>query len=322
MPLNRKEMGNRIKRARELKTLRTGEKFTQSDLALMVNKSRSYIGDLEAGRTNPSVPLLSNIAKACEVPFSFFDVEGFGTPIKDRRESLGLSVEEVAHKSQLPLEMLQKIENNEATFMALEKWERLGNALNIPGQEIYRIFQEDVLYRIGQPGYFDEDLDKVSLYVHGLYKLEQNSRQIDVSQEALVPIEGDKIVKLPIIGSFAAGQPIIAIPEDDESFPFDTKLARVEGKSIEDYFYLRVKGDSMEPNLKDGDIALIRKQPIVDNGQIAAVLCDDETVACKRVSLSNGNITLYSDNPIYPPMVFKLEQCLILGRVIGHYRKD
>jgi repressor LexA len=78
MTLSKKELGMLIKQARREKSKRIGGKFTQKDLANAVNKSRSYIGDLETGRTYPSYPLLSKIAEACGVPLSFFqaDVEG------------------------------------------------------------------------------------------------------------------------------------------------------------------------------------------------------------------------------------------------------
>lgn len=326
MALSKEIMGERVKRARKLKEIRDGEKFTQSMLAAAIGKSQSYIGDIEAGRTYPSYPLLSKIAEACEVPLNFFDVEGFGNSIKEKRESLGLSIHEVAQQSGIGGETLEKLENNDPIRLTMEQWSNLGTALKYPNHDILQIFTDDLLYRMTQSD-FDEP-DKASLYVQGIYRLEQHSNKINekIIETTVVnegaPIEYDKIVKLPIIGSFAAGQPVVAIPEDNEYFPFDTKLARVEGKVIDDYFYLRVKGDSMEPNLRDGDIALVRRQPIVDNGQIAAVLCDGESVACKRISFANGSITLYSDNPQYPPMVFRNEQCLIIGRVIGHYRKD
>ncbi|NME64068.1 helix-turn-helix transcriptional regulator [Clostridium cadaveris] len=73
MPLSKEEIGALIKKARDLKAKKIGRKFTQSDLAESLNKSRSYIGDIENGRTYPNYRLLAEIANVCEVPLSFFD---------------------------------------------------------------------------------------------------------------------------------------------------------------------------------------------------------------------------------------------------------
>lgn len=73
MPLSKEEIGILIKKARKLKSEKIGKKFTQNDLAESLGKSRSYIGDIENGRTYPNYRLLAEIAKVCEVPLSFFD---------------------------------------------------------------------------------------------------------------------------------------------------------------------------------------------------------------------------------------------------------
>jgi transcriptional regulator with XRE-family HTH domain len=172
MSVEKKEMGRRIKRARELKAIRDGFKYTQSDLASDVDRSRSFIGDIERGKAMPSVTLLSEIAKACEAPFNFFDVEGYGEPIQKRRESLNLTIEEVASAAGLPLEKIQKIENNEPIKMSMGKWKALGKALGLEDYAIYRIASEDFLYRIAISD-FNEDVNGNSRYISFLSKFEK-----------------------------------------------------------------------------------------------------------------------------------------------------
>lgn len=75
MPPSKEELGKLIKKARNHKSKIIGKKFTQKDLAQHVNKSRSFIGDIEAGRTYPSYILLTEIANACEVNLEFFNYE-------------------------------------------------------------------------------------------------------------------------------------------------------------------------------------------------------------------------------------------------------
>lgn len=75
MTLSKEALGKLIKEARKLKGTKLGSSFTQKDLAAAVGISRSYIGDIESGRTYPSFVLLSKIAYACGVSLDFFQDE-------------------------------------------------------------------------------------------------------------------------------------------------------------------------------------------------------------------------------------------------------
>ena len=117
--------------------------------------------------------------------------------------------------------------------------------------------------------------------------------------------------KLPLLGKIAAGQPILAAEDCEYFSPInDTKAD----------FCLRVRGDSMiGAGIKDGDIVFIRKQESVDDGEIAAVLVEDEATL-KRVYISDDAVTLISENPKYKPMVYTKKQCKnirILGKAVA-----
>lgn len=74
MALSKKEMGELVRRAREIKSKAIGRKYTQTMLANDIGcKSQGYIGDIESGRTYPSYTMLQDIARVCGVPLSFFD---------------------------------------------------------------------------------------------------------------------------------------------------------------------------------------------------------------------------------------------------------
>lgn len=73
MTLSKIDLGKKIKEARKLKSNSIGKKYTGQDLANDLNLSRGYIGDIESGRKYPSYELLTSIAEACGIPFSFFD---------------------------------------------------------------------------------------------------------------------------------------------------------------------------------------------------------------------------------------------------------
>ena len=117
--------------------------------------------------------------------------------------------------------------------------------------------------------------------------------------------------RLPLLGKIAAGQPILAEEECEYYYPIED--ARAD-------FCLKVRGDSMiGAGIKDGDIVLIRKQDCVDDGEIAAVLVEDEATL-KRVYITDEAVTLISENPKYKPMIYTKRQCKnirILGKAVA-----
>lgn len=122
------------------------------------------------------------------------------------------------------------------------------------------------------------------------------------------------VKKFPLLGNIACGKPIFA----DEHFE-----AYVEaGANIKADFCLRAKGDSMiGARIQDGDIVFIHKQEMVDDGEIAAVLIDDEATL-KRVyyDQENGILQLFAENPQYITMRFtgeELDHIRILGKAVA-----
>lgn len=121
-----------------------------------------------------------------------------------------------------------------------------------------------------------------------------------------------KTKKFPMLGEIAAGTPILAV-EDFESY--------VEaGADIVADFCLKAKGDSMiGARIMDGDIVFIREQPDVNDGEIAAVIIEDEATL-KRVYKGKNEVTLVAENPAYRPMVYRNEELNnihILGKAIA-----
>ena len=119
--------------------------------------------------------------------------------------------------------------------------------------------------------------------------------------------------QVPLLGAIACGEPILAVEnyEGYVSMP-DTVSA--------DYA-LRCKGDSMiGARINDGDIVYIRKQDDVENGEIAAVLIDDE-VTLKRVYKTGQSVILQAENPAYPPRILtELSGTVrIIGKAVGFY---
>lgn len=108
-----------------------------------------------------------------------------------------------------------------------------------------------------------------------------------------------KAVRIPVLGRVAAGIPLNAIEEiiDYEEIP--EHMAR-DGE----YFSLRIKGDSMEPKISDGDVVICRKQEDADDGDIVIALLNGNDGCCKRLRKYVDGIALISLNPAYDPMYF------------------
>jgi len=118
--------------------------------------------------------------------------------------------------------------------------------------------------------------------------------------------------RVPIIGDTAAGAPITAERVYDEYVELPADGKRYDAA-------VHITGDSMEPTYRLGDLALLRYQPDVENGE-AAVICIDDTVTLKRVYHVKGGLMLQSDNPKYEPMLITEADCEsihLVGKVVG-----
>ena len=128
----------------------------------------------------------------------------------------------------------------------------------------------------------------------------------------------DDVVEFPILGSVAAGYDHMGF-EDWGLGNIIIPKEWLKGRSREDYFVLRVEGDSMYPMYMDGDIVLVLKQKTMNRpGEIGVVLYDDESTTLKRIDYVDGEdwMLLTPINPQYPPIKIEgeaLEHCDVLG---------
>lgn len=125
-------------------------------------------------------------------------------------------------------------------------------------------------------------------------------------------------VKIPILGKIACGDPITA-EENLIGYRYDSPDNLPSGN----LFYLQAKGDSMEPTIPNGSYVLIREQPEVENGEIAAVLVNGDTEATlKRVKRQGDTVFLMPDNPRHEPYVITADNpARIIGKAI-RYTQD
>lgn len=123
--------------------------------------------------------------------------------------------------------------------------------------------------------------------------------------------------KIPVLGDVAAGLPIEVVTDILDYEEISPELT----KDGSEYFALRIKGDSMEPKISDGDVVIVRKQEDVDSGQIAIVCVNGENATCKKVMKQSEGILLQPLNPSFTPTFYTTEDIetlpiTILGRVV------
>lgn len=139
------------------------------------------------------------------------------------------------------------------------------------------------------------------------------SRAIEVM--GAFPSRSSRLV--PLVGKVGAGGPSLAFEDLEGTLALDRSLARGD-----ETFFLRVKGDSMTgDHIKDGDLALVYPQSMVENGEIAVVLIDDEATL-KRVYKEGNTLRLKPSNPTMRPIIIGMEEgrVAIVGKVIGIFR--
>lgn len=203
-----------------------------------------------------------------------------GERIKERRKELGITVDELAEKLGKNRATIYRYESNEIEKLPTTVLEPLANALGV------------------SPGY--------------LMGWEKNG-DIPALLDRFDNIKPVHLKRFPLLGEIACGEPIFA-DEDKESFVMADMDIRAD-------FCLKAKGDSMiNARIHDGDIVFIKKMPTVSNGDIAAVIIDDEATL-KRVYYypEKNKLMLVAENPAFEPLVYineELNYIHILGKAV------
>ncbi len=164
---------------------------------------------------------------------------------------------------------------------------------------------------------------KSSSTVHShLLQLEEKGllKRDPAKTRAIIPIEPEssdlitESLNLPVVGSVAAGSPILAEENIEEYLPVPVNFV-----GSGSHFILKVKGESMiEAGIMDGDYLIVRQQSSASNGEIIVAIVEDEATV-KRFYKKEGYIELRPENSSMQPMVFNDVQ--IAGKVSGLLRR-
>lgn len=150
------------------------------------------------------------------------------------------------------------------------------------------------------------------------YLLGKSDKTTKLMIEDSQPPQG---LQIPVLGTVAAGIPISAVEDilDYEEVP-------QSWESQGEFFGLRIKGDSMKPDINDGDTVIVRQQSTANNGDVVIALVNGDDATCKKFEKLDNGIMLISNNSEYSPMYFSNEEVttkpvVIIGRVVELRRK-
>ena len=152
----------------------------------------------------------------------------------------------------------------------------------------------------------------------GYIERSPGARAIRIQRGQVQPLPFGAGAKVPLVGTIAAGQPILAQEQIEDELLVDERF--VPKGTV---FALRIKGESMiEAGILDGDYVLVHQQPTVQEGEVAAILVGDEATV-KRFHKRQGVVELVSENPRMKPihLTEKDPTIRILGKVVGVLRR-
>ena len=150
-------------------------------------------------------------------------------------------------------------------------------------------------------------------------KIQLLANYFGIQKSDLVENNSNSNRSIPILGTVKAGYNWLA-EENVIGYITDRDTIKDYEKNINEYFALKVTGDSMLPLLSDGDLVIVHDQDDVESGQTAVVLINGEEATVKKVIKTNEGIELHAMNPYYPVKKFTFDDMKnipikIIGRV-------
>ena len=234
-----------------------------------------------------------------------------GDLIKKYRNENNLSMAEFASKSGLSKAYISLLEKNKnpktgkEITPSIDVIKKVSDAIGMDFDEVFSSIDSTTKIVIPRKA--------IEVFVNDKAEKEFIKTAINILENTF-PIPKTK--KVPLLGTIACGEPILATENIEAYIDMDS--------DIHADFALRCQGDSMiNARIMDGDIVYIRKQDMVENGEIAAVLmddCNESNATLKRIYISDDKIRLCAENPNYTDIIFfedDMNKVRIIGKAIA-----
>lgn len=234
-----------------------------------------------------------------------------GERIRQKRKELGHTLDYVAKQVGVSRQTMSRYETGVLQNIPSDTIEKIAIALNTTPSYIMGWQADD--------GGVDIGLVQIDTGMSEKEASEYISRTEKQPLANCKELSDVALAKFPIIGSIAAGYDCCALEEYTGEYAY-FPLAELSAP-VDEYFVLRVKGNSMYPKLLEDDTVLVRRKQCVESGKIAVVLYNGEEATVKRINYTSGEkwLELAPINPEYQAKRIEgadLEQCRILGEVV------
>lgn len=216
-----------------------------------------------------------------------------GQIIKEYREENRMSMDDFSKASGLSKGYISQLERNlnprtgEPSIPSINSIKKAANGMFMTFDELFSQLDDDLKVNIGS--------EKVKM--------------------------AKKAIRIPVLGNVAAGVPIEAIENVIDYEEISEELAHTG-----DFFALKIKGNSMEPRICDGDVVIVRKQDYAESGDLVIVLVNGDSATCKKLAKYPSGIRLIPFNQAYEPLFYSNEEIVnkpvrIIGRVVENRQK-
>jgi SOS-response transcriptional repressor LexA/DNA-binding XRE family transcriptional regulator len=296
-----------------IKRLREKHGVTQEVLGKAIGLTTSMIGMYETSARKPSYESLTKIADYFHVSadYMLFSFEKLRLTRVIQKAMAGKTIEEFARDAGIDEKYLARLCE--------------GNITEPPSPDILKKISDNSNAILADDYYFELMVaaDYLDEAVAARMRFEDTKKRLEgrIKEIPFEPLSVGKLTKISIIGTVTAGPNGLAY-EDYQGEEW-VEAEKVSGGK---YFYLRIKGDSMQGDgILPGDLALVRETPEVEYGALAIVIINGEEGTIKRVYKNEDSIILQASNPNYPPRVFvkeEMENVRIIGEVkmtVRHY---
>ncbi len=293
--------------------------LTAKDFAKLCDLSPGNITDWKTGRAKPSIDSLKKISNACNVNIEWLLDE---STIKEK--------ENIDDKIAIPNDFRYYCEDlPECIVYHIKNITHLMIITNINSSDINSHINVDMeVYNI--PNSYKKAVRKAVLYLYdynihlALNPTTLITRKLKSIHKTINTNKSISLFSIPILGKIAAGQPILAEQYIEGYLPMDPNIYGM--KTPDDYFYLRVSGESMNLKIHNGDYALIHKQDTAEDGDIVVAIVngDNEATLKKYKRISNETVALepMSTLPMEPIYInLKETNFKIIGKAIGKFGK-
>ena len=309
----------------KIKQLRQMLGLSQIDFAKELGIPQNTLSNYERGRREPPILFLKDLANKYRVTTDYLTDSDLiaddrvADALKGERKAFGFTLKDLSEETKIPEKDLENYEEGlEPINLFLLK-----KICDVYGKSIYQFYSDNDMYDEYIPEPFNGDVDAYEAFEKardedGMRESWARGPAMDAQPSAstdtpkLPNIEPYNPTMVPIVGTIAAGTPILAEENIEGYAPLQDKKAD---------FALTVKGDSMiGDNIHPGDIVFIKQQPTVEIGEIAAVLIDGDATL-KHFYRDGDSVTLVSSNTKYKPMVYHKGDCdefRILGKAVAY----